>query len=90
MTKHKEALLRKSINQWRMMSFQFCKQAFKKLVSYQRQQEAASNIKRKVIDQVATQTNIVNDKEKNEVNTEQKLIDLEIIQNEQQKKKALN
>lgn len=73
-----------------MMSFQFCKQAFKKLVSYQRQQEAASNIKRKVIDQVATQTNIVNDKEKNEVNTEQKLIELEIIQNEQQKKKALN
>lgn len=73
-----------------MISFQSCKQAFKKFVSYQRQQEAASNIKRKVIDQVATQTNIVNDKEKNEVNTEQKLIELEIIQNEQQKKKALN
>jgi len=62
-----------------MNSFQSCKQAFRKFVSYQRQKEAVEDIKRKIIDQVAAQTNIVNDKEKNEANTDQKLSELEII-----------
>jgi 2-methylcitrate dehydratase PrpD len=62
-----------------MNSFQSCKQALKKFVSYQRQKEEVEDIKRKIIDQVAVQTNIVNDKEKNEANTDQKLSELEII-----------
>lgn len=65
---HKEALLRKTIQHWRMNTFSNVRQLFKYFISIQKQNEINEELKRINIDSQAIIQNRKFENEKSEVN----------------------
>lgn len=71
--KHKEEIMRNTINHWRRNQWESARRIFKIFVSQDRQREARDNIKRTQIEQEMIQTNIKYDTEMAEIKKQEQL-----------------